>query len=207
MSPLSSEADSSRDHGRSILRESIEVVGLAVILAFVLRIYVLQAFYIPSKSMENTLLPDDRLLVNKLAYNFSDVKHGEIIVFHGPVSQPWAEPKDYVKRVMGIPGDRLSLKDGHLVRNGIPLDEAYLKEPMDRDRILHPHLRWDRGTEELVRLDGADELVVPDDHLFMMGDNRNNSQDSRSWGFVDKNDIIGRALFIYWPFSRMGFVK
>ncbi len=196
-----------RRHGKTLARDLVEILGLAVFLSIALRVFVVQAFYIPSGSMENTLLVNDMLLINKLVYRFRSPERGEIVVFRCPTPDPYSPPKDYIKRVIGVPGDTLAIRDGKLVRNGEPVDEPYLKEPMNETRILHAHRRWNPRLATMeVALD-ADTVTVPPGHLFMMGDNRNHSQDSRYWGMLPVDDVIGKATFLYWPPSRIGFAR
>jgi signal peptidase I len=188
------------------------LLGTIVIAVFVIT-FVVQAFQIPSESMMNTLLVGDYLLVNKLCYGGSGSGHdvmpyqkiarGDIIVFHYPV-----DPKQhFVKRVIGLPGDRLRLVSKVVWINGRPLKEPYVRflEPpnnMFRDNFPRTDIpalglegRWWLEMRKLVE-DG--ELIVPEGHYFVMGDNRDDSQDSRYWGFVPRENIIGRPLLIYW---------
>jgi signal peptidase I len=174
-----------------------------------------QAFVIPSGSMENTLLVGDHLLVDKLAYAphdgatasllpYSDVKRGDIIVFRYPIELR----ENLVKRVIGLPGDRIHLENRRVFLNGHPLDEpyvAYTRPPSNYadnfptapiDYPLFPPAT--RMLAENVR---NGELVVPPGHYFAMGDNRDNSSDSRFWGFVPRENIIGKPLVIYWSYD------
>ena len=175
--------------------------------------FAVQAFQIPSESMENTLLVGDYLLVNKLCYGgvglgdhlmpYQKIARGDIIVFHYPV-----DPKQhFVKRVIGLPGDRLKMVNKKVFIDGKPLDEPYVRfiEPPnnlfrdDFPRVDIPAYglegTWWLQMRKLVE-DG--ELIVPEGHYFVMGDNRDDSQDSRYWGFVPQENIIGRPLVIYW---------
>jgi len=188
------------------------LLGTVVIAVFVIT-FIVQAFQIPSESMMNTLLVGDYLLVNKLCYggrSFGDdlmpyqkVARGDIIVFHYPVDPQ----QHFVKRVIGMPGDRLRLVSKQVWINGKPLKESYvrfLEPPNNLFRDNFPRLdipaiglegKWWLEMRKLVE-DG--ELIVPQGHYFVMGDNRDNSQDSRYWGFVPRENIIGRPLLIYW---------
>ncbi len=188
----------------SFLRELPVLLLIALVVAFLLRTFVLQVFFIPSSSMEPTLQVDDRMVVEKITYNFRDPHHGEVIVFEG--SPPadvdrslaarvqrgaWqflgvvpVSARDYVKRVIGVGGDVVELVDGDVFVNGMLLDEPYVVFG-DRD---------DFGP-----------VTVPDDHLFLLGDNRGNSSDSRrELGFVARDDVVGRAAIIIWPTSNVG---
>ncbi len=188
------------------------LLGTVVIAVFVIT-FIVQAFQIPSESMENTLLVGDYLLVNKLCYGgggvwdyvmpYQKIRRGDIIVFLYPV-----DPKQhFVKRVIGVPGDRLRMVNKKVWINGKPLDEPYVRylEPADnvfRDdfpRVDIPAIgmegKWWLQMRKLVD-DG--QLIIPQGHYFVMGDNRDDSQDSRYWGFVPRENIVGRPLVIYW---------
>ncbi len=128
-------------------------------------------------SMQPTLNEGELLVVYKLAYRFDEAHRGDIIVFHRN-RQP---PEDYIKRVIGLPGDRVVIGDGLVRVNDIPLDEPYIAQPPAY----------------------SGEWQVPPDALFVLGDNRNRSSDSRVWGFVPMSDVVGRAVLIYWPPGRM----
>ncbi len=206
--PRSSEATLSADLVSSLQ----SLMGTVVIAIFVIT-FIVQAFQIPSESMENTLLIGDYLLVNKLCYGgtglgdhlmpYQKIKRGDIIVFHYPVDPQ----QHFVKRVIGVPGDRLRMVNKRVLINGKPLDEPYVHfvEPLNdqfRDsfpRVDIPARRlegdWWLQMQKLV-VDG--QLIVPAGHYFVMGDNRDDSLDSRYWGFVPQENIIGRPLVIYW---------
>jgi len=186
------------------------LLGTVVIAIFVIT-FIVQAFQIPSESMENTLLVGDYLLVNKLCYGgkefslmpYQKIARGDVIVFHYPVDPT----QHFVKRVIGVPGDRLRLVSKKVWINGKPLDEPYvhfLEPPNNLFRDNFPRLdvpaqglegKWWLEMQKLVE-DG--QLIVPEGHYFVMGDNRDDSQDSRYWGFVPRENIIGRPLLIYW---------
>lgn len=190
------------------------LIGTVIIAIFVIT-FVVQAFQIPSESMENTLLVGDYLLVNKLVYGgggvfdflmpYQKIKRGDIIVFHYPVDPT----QHFVKRVIGLPGDRLRMVNKTVFINGNPLVEPYvdpqlLQPPnnMFRDNFPRTDIpaiglegKWWLEMRKLVE-DG--ELIVPEGNYFVMGDNRDNSQDSRYWGFVPRANIVGRPLVIYW---------
>jgi len=188
------------------------LMGTVVIAIFVIT-FIVQAFQIPSESMENTLLVGDYLLVNKLCYGgsglgdhvmpYQKIARGDIIVFHYPVDPQ----QHFVKRVIGLPGDRLRMVDKKVLINGKPLKEPYVRflEPANnlyrddfpRTDIPAPNMEgsWWLQMRKLVE-DG--ELIIPQGHYFVMGDNRDDSQDSRYWGFVPQENIIGRPLVIYW---------
>ncbi len=133
---------------------------------------------IESVSMENTLHPGNAVLVNRLAYRFGLPDRGDIVVF----DPPFESPEPYIKRVIALPGEEVSIRDGIVYVNNQPIQEPYIRE---RPTV--------RGT-----------WIVPEGSIFVMGDNRNNSSDSRNWGPVPLDNIIGQALFIYWPPDEMG---
>ena len=188
------------------------LMGTVVIAIFVIT-FIVQAFQIPSQSMQNTLLVGDYLLVNKLCYGgagfgdhlmpYQKIARKDIIVFHYPVDPQ----QHFVKRVIGLPGDRLRMVNKKVFINGKALDEPYvqfLEPPNNLFRDDFPRVdvpvfnmegKWWLQMRKLVE-DG--ELIVPEGHYFVMGDNRDDSQDSRYWGFVPQENIIGRPLVIYW---------
>jgi signal peptidase I len=174
-----------------------------------------QAFVIPTGSMEDTLLIGDHLLVDKLAYSppgpasryilpYSDVKRGDIIVFRYPVDIQ----QTFVKRCIGVPGDRIRLENKQLILNGKPMNEPYVyhkTEYLDsyRDNFPNePQMHMvDSGNDMLVNHVRNGEVVVPPGYYFAMGDNRDSSLDSRYWGFVPRDNIIGKPLIIYWSYD------
>jgi len=164
-------------------REVLESVAIAVMLAVIIRLFVLEPFYIPSGSMEPTLKEYDRIIVSKLNYHFQEPKRGDIIVFKYPV-----DPKrNFVKRLIAVGGETVAIKNSRLYINGQPVPEDYLPQG----------LRFaDYGPKE-----------VPAGSYFMLGDNRNNSDDSRVWGFLPEELIVGKAVMIYWPPGRAGVVR
>jgi signal peptidase I len=186
------------------------LLGTVVIAIFVIT-FIVQAFQIPSGSMENTLLVGDYLLVNKLCYGgkgmglmpYQKIARGDIIVFHYPVDPT----QHFVKRVIGVPGDHLRMINKRVWINGKLLDEPYVhyleppnnmfRDDFPRVDIPAPGLvgEWWQQMRKLVE-DG--QLIIPEGHYFVMGDNRDDSQDSRYWGFVPRENIIGRPLVIYW---------
>ena len=189
---------------KSTVREYFESIVIAVILALFVRTFVLQAFKIPTGSMENNLLIGDHLLVNKFMFGPSvsgierallpigTIRRGDVLVFKYPV-----EPdRDFIKRVIGLPGETLQLKEKKIYINGQPLDEPYvhfLEEP--------------RHSVELAEVTSSDvresygPVTVPPNQYFMMGDNRDNSADSRYWGFLPRDYVKGKALLIYWSYE------
>lgn len=154
----------------------------AVLLAIVIRAYVAEARWIPSESMLPTLKIGDRLIIDKVSFHFSGIKRGDIIVFKAPPASNLDEVM--IKRVIGLPGDTVAIKNGLVYINGQPLDEPYELEKPDRD---------------------FKTLTVPENSLFVMGDNRNKSFDSRFWGMVPEELIIGKAMARFYPLSNATF--
>jgi signal peptidase I len=186
---------------KSTLREYFESIVIAVILALFVRTWVVQAFKIPTGSMENNLLIGDHLLVNKFVFGptmtavdrallpVRDIRRGDIVVFKYP-----DEPeRDFIKRVIGLPGDTLELKAKKVYINGQPLDEPYV-------HFLTPASEGGEVTSADVR-ERYGPVTVPDGQYFVMGDNRDNSQDSRYWGFLPRHYVKGKALMIYWSYE------
>jgi signal peptidase I len=199
------------DHARGTIAEWTVTVLLLLFGTTAL----VQAFVIPTASMEDTLLIGDHLLVDKLAYAptgplskyllpYTDVKRGDIIVFRYPEDIR----QTYVKRVIGIPGDRLRIADRQVYLNGKKLEEPYKLHKADysdsyRDNFpSEPNTRLDDGAVEMLQEDvNNGEVSVPAGHYFAMGDNRDHSSDSRYWGFVPRENIIGKPLIIYWSYE------
>jgi signal peptidase I len=186
---------------KSTIREYAESIVIAVILALFVRTWVVQAFKIPTGSMENNLLIGDHLLVNKFVFGptassidrallpIRDVRRGDVIVFKYP-----DEPeRDFIKRVIGLPGETVELKAKKVYINGQPLDEPYV-------HFLLPASEAQEITSFDVR-ERYGPVKVPDNQYFVMGDNRDNSQDSRYWGFLPAHYVKGRALMIYWSYE------
>jgi signal peptidase I len=180
------------------LREAIIVVVVAVLVAVLLRTFVVQTFFIPSGSMEPTLQVGDRILVNKLSYHLHGVGRGDIVVFSRPPAENCGGPEvnDLVKRVIGLPGETLSLSGGHVYVDGRALDESWL--PASAQGVTRP---GPGGT--LYSLQHA--YKVPADDYFVMGDNRTDSCDSRYWGPIAKSLIVGKVEMRVWPLSSIGF--
>jgi signal peptidase I len=185
---------------KSTAREYFESIVIAVILALFVRTWVVQAFKIPTGSMEPNLLIGDHLLVNKLVFGPSlggferavlpqeEPSRGEVVVFKYP-----EEPeRDFIKRVIGLPGETLEVRDRRVYINGTPLDEPYV-------HFLEPSFGGEGGIGDVRHKYGP--VTIPEGHYFVMGDNRDNSQDSRYWGFLPRGYIKGKALVIYWSYD------
>jgi signal peptidase I len=186
---------------KSLVREYVEAIAIAILLALVIRTFVVQAFTIPSGSMMDTLLVGDYILVNKFLYGpempFTDThlpglrapQRGDIIVF----KYPQDEKRDFIKRIIGAPGDTIQVRGSQVLLNGKPLDEPYVKGPAARAHL--------GGAPYCGYAFGCEPTVVPPGSYFVMGDNRDNSQDSRYWGFVKRDKIKGKAFLIYWSWD------
>lgn len=175
---------------KSVVREYFESLVVAVLLALFVRTWAFQAFKIPTGSMEPNLLVGDHLIVNKMA--FAPIRRGDIIVFKFPKDPE----RDFIKRVIGLPGDTIELRRQAVHVNGQPLDEPYA-------HFLEPARGIADPVSDDVRQDYG-PVTVPPDQYFMMGDNRDNSEDSRYWGFLPKSYVKGKAEFIYFSFSDSG---
>ena len=189
---------------KSTIREYFESIVIAVILALFIRTFVVQAFKIPTGSMEENLLIGDHLLVNKFTFGptalplertllpMATVKRGDVVVFKYP-----EEPeRDFIKRVIGLPGETLEVREKKVYVNGKALDEPYAHylQPIALPSEFHEVTSFD------VR-ERYGPVTVPPSQFFVMGDNRDNSQDSRYWGFLPRENIKGKALIIYWSYE------
>jgi signal peptidase I len=179
------EESAPRSNAKSIL-EWVGVIVGALLVALLIKTFLLQAFYIPSRSMEPTLRIGDRVLVNKLSYKVHDINRGDIVVFERPKDEPPDAIKDLIKRVIGLPGETVSTQNGQVYIDGRPLDEPYLPA----------------GTVT----DNLPPTKVPEDEVFVMGDNRGDSRDSRYFGPIDEGLIVGRAFVRIWPVTHLGFL-
>jgi signal peptidase I len=188
---------------KSIVREYFETIVVAVVLALFMRTFVVQAFKIPTGSMEPNLLIGDHLLVNKFVFAptlssaerallpTADIRRGEIVVFKYPEDPE----RDFIKRVIGLPGETIELRERRILVDGRAIDEPYahyLPQPQG-------FTGGDPASGDVRVRYGP--VVVPAGSVFVMGDNRDNSQDSRYWGFLPKDNIKGKALMIYWSFD------
>ena len=170
----------------SQLRNTLEwvvIAGGALLIALIIKTFLLQAFYIPSLSMASTLKVNDRVVVNKLRYHLHDINRGDVVVFE---SSPKGGPqtKDLIKRVIALPGETVEAHDGRIHINGTMLDEPYLGPA--------------------VQTSPFEEVTIPPDHYWVMGDNRPNSRDSKSFGAISESLVIGRAFVKEWPLTDLG---
>jgi signal peptidase I len=194
------EPDVAAVYRKSAAREYFESICIAVILALFVRTFLVQAFKIPTGSMENNLLIGDHLLVNKFVFAptltrlegilpIDPIRRGDVIVFKYPEDPE----RDFIKRVIGLPGETIELRRKRVYIDGKPIEEPYvhyLVPPED-----------EHGSAFDVRAEYG-PVTVPAGHYFMMGDNRDNSQDSRYWGFLPREYVKGRALFVYFSFAE-----
>jgi signal peptidase I len=183
---------------KSTFREYAEAIGMALLLALFIRTFIVQAFKIPSGSMIPTLQIGDHILVNKLAYgirvplwghylvDFGRVHRGDVIVFIFPEDRS----KDFIKRVVGVAGDAVEIRGKKIYINGQQIDDPHAHFEGDDPQNILPASRDDYGPTK-----------VPENHLFVMGDNRDRSYDSRFWGFVNLDDVRGKAFLIYWSWD------
>ena len=178
-----SRAAPAKGRSRGVFRwviEAVVIVAAAFVLALLVQQFIVKPFAIPSPSMENTLLEGDRVLVNRLVYHFHPPRRGDVIVFHPP-GRPGSDP--FIKRVVAVGGDTIAVHDGMLYLNGVAQDESYVKGyPIEGD---YP------------------ETEIAGGYVWAMGDNRNNSGDSRVFGPVPLKSIMGEAFAVYWPVGRI----
>ncbi len=184
---------------KSLVREYAEAIIIAILIALFIRTFIVQAFKIPSGSMKPTLQIGDHLLVNKFAYGvkipfvrktlvpINDPKRGDIVVFIYPVERD----KDFIKRVIGVAGDTIEIKDKHIFINGSRFDDKY---GVYTDALVFPSSMQPR--------DNFGPVTVPEGNIFVMGDNRDQSYDSRFWGFVELSDVLGKAFITYWSWDK-----
>jgi signal peptidase I len=198
--------------------EGIKAVSTAIVLFLIIRTFLVEAFKIPTGSMENTLLVGDFLLVNKAVYGaevpvthtrlpaFADPERGDVVVF----LPPHDPTKNYVKRIVGLPGDTLEMRAKGLFLNGQPRVEPYVSYEDTFSDPFDPRMLWqfEHLTTDVEPAyyrptrDSWGPLLVPPGKYFALGDNRDNSEDSRYWGFLDAADIRGRPIFVYYSFDR-----
>ncbi|HEY8866542.1 MAG TPA: signal peptidase I [Solirubrobacteraceae bacterium] len=204
-------SDKKQKSGSGSLLELVLIVATALGLALGIQAFLVKPYRIPSESMEPTLNIGQRVLVNRIGNRFEDPKIGEILVFHPPKGAEQSQcaspnegqgnPKpcdhetsqrsdqNFIKRVVGVPGDRIAIRDGHVIRNGRAVKESFIRECGGGGDCNFPQA-----------------ITVPPKHYFMMGDNRGASDDSRFWGPVPKKWIIGGAFATYWPPNRIGLL-
>ncbi|MFA5884448.1 MAG: signal peptidase I [Acidimicrobiia bacterium] len=206
-----SEAPDPQPDDRSARRtraavEWVVLIGAALVIAFLIKTFLFQAFYIPSASMVPTLEVGDRVLVNKLSYKLHDVNRGDIVVFEAPPEAAAGNIKDLVKRVIGLPGDTVEARDGRVYINGRLLDEPYL--PAGTRTVIGdvpPGCVVPTAQQDLPTAEQAG-CKVPPGHMFVMGDNREQSRDSHIFGPVKESTIVGRVFVRIWPPGSVGLL-
>jgi len=166
----------------SLLRD----IAISIVLAIILIVFIYQPVKVEGRSMMPGLTDEERIFINKYEYKLGvgNIERGDLVVFHFPKDPS----QSYIKRVIGLPGDEVEVRDGFVLLNGARIDEPYVPDDY-RDHISLPKSR------------------VPADSYFVLGDHRNSSNDSRMWGYVDRAQIYGKAVFIYWPPSKIGRVR
>ncbi len=187
---------------RKVVVEWVLLIGGALLIAFLIKTFLFQAFYIPSESMTPTLKVNDRVLVNKLSYKLHDVNRGDIIVFEAPDDPAADGVKDLVKRVIGLPGETVEFRDDRAFVEGKPLDESYL--PDGAKGVTSPSRTEFAGKCE-PPADNS-KCVVPADSYLVLGDNRTESKDGRVFGPIEESAIVGRVFIRIWPLGDVGFL-
>ena len=170
------------------IKENGITVAIAIMISFSIRVAIAEPRYIPSESMFPTLEIGDRVIVEKVSYHFGEIHRGDIIVFHSPSQLQelgYEANQAFIKRAIASSGETVAVSDGIVYINDRPLAENYLAQPPQYDLL---------------------PVTIPEGQLFVMGDNRNNSNDSHIWGFLPQNKVIGHAIFRFWPLSRIGKV-
>lgn len=197
-------------NAKSALKEIIETIIFVLIAVVLIRFFIGELRWIPSSSMYPTLIEGDRLFVQKVTKPFVDYKRGDVVVFYPPdevlktdflsvlsrLTGVFCKDIAYIKRIIGMPGDKFEIKkekdEYHVYINNVKQDEPYILSTTD----------WIPCREDM----NCGPFVIPENHYFMMGDNRGNSQDSRFWGFLPKENVIGHAVFKFWPIPRIGTI-
>jgi signal peptidase I len=170
------------------IKENGQIIAIALIIAFLMRTFIAEPRFIPSDSMFPSLAEGDRLIIEKISYRFHSPNHGDIIVFQPPEqlqSLGYSTDQAFIKRIIATSGETVAVVNGQVYVDNQPLEEKYIAE---KPRYEMPPVR------------------IPPDFLFVMGDNRNNSNDSHIWGFLPKKQVIGRAIFRFWPLSRIDLI-
>lgn len=175
----------------------VKALVVALLLTFLVRTFLFIPIAVEGPSMEPNLVDRDHVIINKLNYQISDPKRFDVVVFHATTE------KDYIKRVIGLPGETVDIIDEVLYINNEPIDEVHLDEAL---ALLGEGQKYTYDFSLTDDIPGGYE-VIPDNHLLVLGDNRDNSTDSRRLGLISYDELVGSAEFIYWPFNRIGIVK
>jgi signal peptidase I len=176
------------------LFEVVETLVLTILIFLGIQTFVAQPYKVQQQSMETTLMPDQYVLVDKLTPRWAPYARGDIVVFDPPETWASAGGVPFIKRVIGLPGDRVELADGHVFVNGVELREDYVRSDGGRPQTTEP------------TPGGSSSWLIPEGDLFVMGDNRQNSADSRSFGPIEVSHVVGRAWLRYWPFDVFGIL-
>ncbi len=188
---------STNGNGLQLIREWLTVLVVALVIAITVRSLILQQFYISGPSMETTMFQDNRVLVNKLSYRLHDIYRGDVVVFDRvTVDGEVVQHDDLIKRVIGLGGETISIKDCQVFIDGKLLPEPYLN---DYDLAQS-------SLDDRCRVPLMEETLIPENHLFVMGDNRPQSFDSRMFGSIEQNLVVGRAFVTIWPFAAARFL-
>jgi signal peptidase I len=183
--------------GAQLVREWVTVLVVALVIAITVRTLILQQFYISGPSMEATMFQDDRVLVNKLSYRLHDIHRGDVVVFDRvTVDGQIVQHDDLIKRVIALGGETIAIKDCKVFIDGKPLVEPYLNDFDIAQSVV----------EDRCRVSMMDDMLIPEGQLFVMGDNRPQSFDSRMFGPIEQDLVVGRAFVIIWPFSAAKFL-
>ena len=187
----------SANSGLQLVREWATVLVVALVIAITVRSLILQQFYISGPSMEATLFQDNRVLVNKLSYRLHDIHRGDVVVFDRvTVDGQVVQHDDLIKRVIALGGEKISITDCKVFIDGKLLPEPYLNDYDLAQTVI----------EDRCRVPMMDEMIIPDNQLFVMGDNRPQSFDSRMFGPIEQSLVVGRAFVIIWPLSAAKFL-
>lgn len=192
---------------KGLIREWFESIVIALVLVVILRTFFFQIYKIPTNSMVPTLVPGDKIFVSKLSYGakmpfgefrlpgFGQPQRGEVIVFIPPqeVPQPWHKRKPFIKRVIGLPGENIRIERGNIY--------------IDGEEVVDPEIATLYYYNQGEHAKEARDIQIPEDSYFLLGDNSISSQDSRFWGVVDQEQVIGKAIFIWWPFARIRMIE
>ena len=190
-------SESTNGQGLQLIREWVTVLVVALVIAITVRSLILQQFYISGPSMETTMFQDNRVLVNKLSYRLHDIHRGDVVVFDRvTVDGEVVQHDDLIKRVIGLSGETISIKDCQVFIDGKLLPEPYLN---DYDLAQS-------SLDDRCRVPLMEEILIPENHLFVMGDNRPQSFDSRMFGSIAQNLVVGRAFVTIWPLAAARFL-
>ena len=197
MNSESQSSASTNGNGLQLIREWVTVLVVALVIAITVRSLILQQFYISGPSMETTMFQDNRVLVNKLSYRLHDIYRGDVVVFDRvTVDGEVVQHDDLIKRVIGLSGETISIKDCQVFIDGKLLPEPYLN---DYDLAQS-------SLDDRCRVPLMEETLIPENLLFVMGDNRPQSFDSRMFGSIEQNLVVGRAFVTIWPFAAARFL-